>query len=218
MSNTIIQKLEEMGVFPIIVIDDPDDAEPLGEALLKAGMPCAEVTFRTPAAAAAIDRLGRRFPQLLLGAGTVLKIDQAKQAKELGVQFILSPGFNPKVVDYCLGEGLTVFPGVCTPSEIEAAMDHGLTVLKFFPAEAMGGLNYLKAISAPLSMVRFLPTGGVNLQNLPAYLEFKQTLACAGTWIARKEWLKQKRFDLIAKEASQALEVVRTVREGGLHA
>jgi Entner-Doudoroff aldolase len=218
MSESIIQQLEELGVFPIVVIDDPDDAEPLGAALLEAGMPCAEVTFRTPAAADAIGKLGRCFPQLLLGAGTVLKIDQAKKAKDLGVRFILSPGFNPKVVDYCLSEGLTVFPGVCTPTEIEAAMDHGLTVLKFFPAEAMGGLPYLKAISAPLSMVRYLPTGGVNLQNLPAYLDFKQTLACAGTWIVRKEWLKQKRFDLIGKEAAQSLDVVRTVRKGGMHA
>jgi len=217
MSDQIVRQFEQMGVFPIIVIDNPEDAAPLGEALLKGGMPCAEVTFRTAGAAAAIESLAKTFPEMLIGAGTVLKPEQAQQAKDCGARFVLSPGFNPTVVDYCRNIELPIFPGVCTPSEIEAAMGKGLTTLKFFPAEAMGGLAFLKAVCAPLSMVRFLPTGGVNTENLKAYLAFDRVLACAGTWIARKEWLRDRRFDLIQNEAAEAVRIAQSVRPGGRH-
>ncbi len=210
--HDVIQKFESLGVFPIIVIDRADDAVPLAETLLAAGMPVAEVTFRTPAAAAAMEIIARRFPEILLGAGTVLSSEQARRARDVGARFALSPGLNPAVVDACRDLGLPIFPGVCTPTEIEAAMARGLTVLKFFPAEAMGGLRFLQAISAPLSMVRYLPTGGINLQNLRDYLQFPLTLACAGTWIVRKDWLAEQRFDLIGREAAEALRVVREVR------
>ena len=150
---------------------------------------------------------------MLLGAGTVLQVEQVDQAIDAGARFILAPGFNPAVVDYCLAQDVPVFPGVCTPTEVEAALGKGLNVLKFFPAEAMGGVNYLKAISAPLSMVRYLPTGGVNLKNLSDYLNFDRVLACAGTWIARKDRLREKRFDLIEEDAAKAVSLVAQIRK-----
>lgn len=214
MKESITNKIERLGVFPIIVIDRASDAVPLGEALLKAGLPCAEVTFRTAAAAEAIRTLSKEFPEMLLGAGTVLKVEQADAAVEAGATFMVTPGFNHQVVDHCIQQGIEIYPGVCTPTEIDTAVTKGLEVLKFFPAEAMGGLSYLKAVSAPLSMVRYIPTGGVNLQNFPDYLAFDKVLACAGTWIVKKNWLAEGRFDLIEKEAANAVEVVKRVRGG----
>ncbi|MGW8178483.1 MAG: bifunctional 4-hydroxy-2-oxoglutarate aldolase/2-dehydro-3-deoxy-phosphogluconate aldolase, partial [bacterium] len=203
---------EDLGVFPIIVIDRVADVVPLGEALMRAGLPCAEVTFRTEAAAKAISTLSKEFPEMLLGAGTVLKLEQADAAIDAGATFMVTPGFNHQVVDHCIEKGIDIYPGVCTPTEMDTAVNKGLTVLKFFPAEAMGGLSFLKAVSAPLSMVRFIPTGGVNLQNFPDYLAFNKTLACAGTWIVKKTWLAEGRFDLIEQEAASAVAVVKKVR------
>jgi 2-dehydro-3-deoxyphosphogluconate aldolase/(4S)-4-hydroxy-2-oxoglutarate aldolase len=217
MAKTIIERIEEMGVFPIIVIDRPADARPLGEALLEAGLPSAEVTFRTSAAAEAIHILSSEFPDLLVGAGTVLNEEQAQSAVDAGAQFILAPGFNSAVVDFCSRQDVVAFPGVCTPTEIEAALRKGLTVLKFFPAEAMGGLAYLKAVSGPLAQARFVPTGGVNLENLPEYLRFEKVLACAGTWIVKKAWLNEGDFNRIRQEAEAAVRVVKEVRGGIEH-
>ncbi len=212
MNTSVTQQIEQLGVFPIIVIEDAADAMRLGETLLTAGLPCAEVTFRTEAAEEAIRVLAGGFPDLLVGAGTVLSVEQAQKAIDAGAKFVLSPGFNPSVVDFCLSQEVTIYPGICTPTEIEAAMAKGLTVLKFFPSESMGGVRYLQSISAPLSMVRYIPTGGVNLGNLPDYLNFDRVLACAGTWIVKKQWLKDKDFDRIRKEAEGAVEVVKKVR------
>jgi 2-dehydro-3-deoxyphosphogluconate aldolase/(4S)-4-hydroxy-2-oxoglutarate aldolase len=214
MKDKVTHRIENLGVFPIAVLERADDAPRLAEALHEGGLPCLEVTFRTAAAEQAIRIVAREFPEMLLGAGTVLQVDQAAAAIEAGARFILAPGFNPKVVDYCLCREVTVFPGVCTPTEIEAAMSKGLHILKFFPSEAMGGLRYLKAISAPLSMVSFIPTGGVNLQNLPDYLAFDKVLACAGTWIVKKEWLAKGEFDRIREEAKNAVRIVSSVRGG----
>jgi 2-dehydro-3-deoxyphosphogluconate aldolase/(4S)-4-hydroxy-2-oxoglutarate aldolase len=212
MKESITDKIEELGVFPIIVINNAEDALPLGECLLRAGLPCAEVTFRTAAAAEAIATLSREFPEMLLGAGTVLKVEQVDAAIQSGVKFMVTPGFNPTIVNHCLEQGVDIYPGVCTPTEIDTAVNMDLSVLKFFPAEAMGGLSYLKAVSAPLSMVRYIPTGGINLQNFRDYLAFEKTLACAGTWIVKKNWLAEGRFDLIEQEAAQAVQIVREVR------
>jgi len=212
MNTTVTQQIEQLGVFPIIVIEDATDATRLGETLLSAGLPCAEVTFRTEAAEEAIRILAEGFPDLLVGAGTVLSVEQAQKAIDAGAKFLLSPGFNPSVVDFCLSQDVEIYPGICTPTEIEAAMAKGLRVLKFFPAGSMGGVRYLQAVSAPLSMVRYIPTGGVNLQNLPDYLNFDKVLACAGTWIVKKQWLKDKDFDRIRKEAEKAVAVVKKVR------
>jgi Entner-Doudoroff aldolase len=214
MKESTTNKIERLGVFPIIVIDRVADVIPLGEALLRAGLPCAEVTFRTEAAAEAIQTLSKKFPEMLLGAGTVLKVDQADAAIDAGATFMVTPGFNHQVVDHCLQKGIDIYPGVCTPTEIDTAVTKGLSVLKFFPAEAMGGLSYLKAVSAPLSMVRYIPTGGVNLENFPDYLAFDKVLACAGTWIVKKNWLAEGRFDLIETEAANAVDMVRKVRGG----
>ena len=212
MKESITDKIQELGVFPIIVINKAEDALPLGECLLRAGLPCAEVTFRTAAAAEAIATLSREFPEMLLGAGTVLKPEQVDAAIQSGVKFMVTPGFNPTIVSHCLEQGVDIYPGVCTPTEIDTAVNMGLSVLKFFPAEAMGGLSYLKAVSAPLSMVRYIPTGGINLQNFRDYLSFEKTLACAGTWIVKKNWLAEGRFDLIEQEAAQSVQIVREVR------
>lgn len=212
MSNSIIARIGELGVFPIVVLDNPADAEPIGEALMAGGLPIVEVTFRTPAAAEAIKIFSTSFPEMLVGAGTVLSNDLVDAAVDAGAEFILSPGFNPGVVDYCLDKGLTIFPGVCTPSEIDACLCKGLEVLKFFPSEAMGGVKYLEAVSAPLARARYLPTGGLTIQNLPDYLAFEKTHACAGTWIAKKDRIKAGRFDLIQKDAEAACAVVRQVR------
>jgi len=212
MSKAVIDRIGELGVFPIIVIENAADAEPIGSALIEGGLPIVEVTFRTPAAAAAIRTFSTRYPEMLVGAGTVLSTELVDAAIDAGARFILAPGYNPVVVDYCLEKGIAVFPGVCTPSEIDACLAKGLEVLKFFPAEAMGGLKYLEAVSAPLAAARYLPTGGLTLQNLPDYLAFEKTHACAGTWIAKKDRIREGRFDLIRRDAEAAREVVRKVR------
>ena len=213
MKKQIIDKIGQLGVFPIVVLDDAEDAEPLGEALMEGGLPIVEVTFRTPAASKAIRTFSSRFPEMLVGAGTVLTNDLADEAADAGAEFILAPGYNPSVVDYCIDKELTIFPGVCTPSEIDACLARGLEVLKFFPAEAMGGVEFLKSVSAPLAAARYLPTGGLTLQNLPDYLSFPKTHACAGTWIAKKDLIQAGRFDLIKKGAEDARAVVKSIRK-----
>jgi Entner-Doudoroff aldolase len=172
------------------------------------------VTFRTDAAEAALREFGKKFPELFLGAGTILRTEQAEAAVDAGARFILSPGFNPKTVEYCLNEGIQIYPGVCTPSEMEVALGYGLTELKFFPAEAMGGIRYLKAVTGPLSMIRFIPTGGVNPGNLGDYLAFKGTLACAGSWIAPHRLVSTKLFETITENAASALKTVAEIRGG----
>jgi 2-dehydro-3-deoxyphosphogluconate aldolase/(4S)-4-hydroxy-2-oxoglutarate aldolase len=212
MSQTISVRLHTFGIVPVIVIDSVESAAPLARALSEGGLPCAEITFRTAAAEESIRRIADEFPKILLGAGTVLRVDQAEKAINAGARFIVSPGFNPRVVDYCQSRAVAVYPGVCTPTEIEAAMEKGLTDLKFFPAEPMGGFDYLKAISAPYSQVRFIPTGGVNLENVRKYLSFNKVLACAGTWMVHKDWVAAGDFAKIKKIASEAVAIVKEIR------
>lgn len=203
-----LARLRQIRLAPVIVIDDPKDASPLANALAEGGLPCAEVTFRTAGAAEALRRMADAQPDMLVGAGTVLTPQQAAQARDAGAQFIVSPGFNPVVVDYCLGQGIPIFPGVCTPTEIEAALEKGLKVLKFFPAEPAGGLAYLKAIAAPYSMVEFIPTGGINAEKLPTYLSFKSVVACGGSWMAPSEWIRGGEFDRIREESARAVQTI----------
>jgi 2-dehydro-3-deoxyphosphogluconate aldolase/(4S)-4-hydroxy-2-oxoglutarate aldolase len=207
--NDVLKQLAEMRVLPLIVIDDPADALPLARALSDGGLPCAEITFRTPRAAEAIRVIADSSLDILLGAGTVLTLRQAADARAAGAQFIVTPGFNPAVVDYCQESEIPVFPGVCTPTEVEAALQKGLNVLKFFPAEPMGGAPFLKAISAPYSMVRFIPTGGINLNNLPAYLALDSVVACGGSWLAPQEWIRAKSFARIRAETERAVQATR---------
>src|SRR5215216_3740660 len=171
---SMVDQLREMRIVPVIVIDDVEDAVPLARALMEGGLPCAEVTLRTPSAMEAMRRMVKEFPEMLIGAGTVLSPQQVDEAWEAGAKFIVSPGFDPRVVDHCLERGIPVFPGVCTPTEVALGLARGLTTLKFFPAEPAGGLPYLKAISAPYPMMQFIPTGGINVQHLSSYLGFKK--------------------------------------------
>ena len=202
------EKLGQLKLIPVVVIEDAADATPLGQALLDGSLPCAEVTFRTaaaPHALAALDELGG----LLVGAGTVLTVDQVKQAVDSGAKFIVTPGFNPQVVGYCVDNGIPITPGVCTPTQIEAALGFALNVVKFFPAEAFGGLKTLKAISGPYPMMKFIPTGGINASNLVEYLAFEKVLACGGSWIVKKDLIAAKNFTEITRLTRDAVSLVR---------
>lgn len=204
----IIDQLKRLKILPVITIDDPANAVSLGSALLDGGLPCAEITFRTAGAAEAIRRMVDAHPDMLVGAGTVLTPAQAAEARKAGATFMVSPGFNPVVVDYCREQGVPIFPGVCTPTEIEMALSKNITTVKFFPAEPMGGLKFLKAIAAPYGMMRFMPTGGVNAENVKTYLAFNRIVACGGSWMAPAEWIAAKQFDRIREETAKAVEAV----------
>ena len=205
--SEMLDKLGQIKLIPVVVIENAADAAPLGQALIEGGLPCAEVTFRTAAAPDAISALSK-IDGLLLGAGTVLTVDQARQAVDCGAEFIVTPGFNPKVVGYCVENGIPITPGVCTPTQIEAAMDFGLNAVKFFPAEAFGGLKTLKAISAPYPMMKFVPTGGINASNIGDYLAFEKVLACGGSWIVKKDLIAAGKFDEITELTRTALAAI----------
>ena len=179
--NELLQQIHRIGVVPVIKITDPETAVPLARALDKGGIPVAEVTFRTQHAAEAIRRISAEVPQVLTGAGTVTTTEQVDTAVAAGAKFIVTPGFNPKVVDYCLERNIPILPGASGPSEIEQAMERGLEVVKCFPAEALGGLPYIKALSGPYTEMKFMPTGGVNPGNITSYLGFSKILACGGS-------------------------------------
>ena len=206
---SIAAQFRQFRLVPVIVIDDPSSAPSLGRALSAGGLPCAEITFRTPRAREALARLAEECPELLVGAGTVLTPAQAKDACDAGAKFVVAPGFNAAVVDYCLENDVPVFPGIATPSEIEAALSHGLNVLKFFPAEALGGIPYLKAISAPYPGISFMPTGGIGLENLGSYLSFPPVVACGGSWMAPADWITAGDFDRITAEVTKAVAAVQ---------
>ncbi|MGC8874885.1 MAG: bifunctional 4-hydroxy-2-oxoglutarate aldolase/2-dehydro-3-deoxy-phosphogluconate aldolase, partial [Chloroflexia bacterium] len=169
--SPVVERLGELGLVPVIEIERAEHAVPLGEALLAAGLPCAEITFRTAAAEEAIRQIAAALPEMLTGAGTVLTIDQARRAVDAGARFVVSPGLNPALVDWCLQEGVPVIPGVATPTEVGMALSRGLSIVKFFPAEALGGVKMLKALAAPFKGVRFIPTGGITAANLADYLK-----------------------------------------------
>lgn len=206
--SPILDQFEKMRVIPVVAIENARDAAQLAEALIEGGLPCAEITFRTVAAIDAMRIMAQRG-DILVGAGTVLKVDQVKAAVDAGAQFMVAPGFNPKVVGYCVENNIAVTPGICTPSDIEAALEFGVEVLKFFPAEAFGGLKTLKAMSAPYGTVRFVPTGGISPVNLVEYLQFPKTLACGGTWIAKTALISGGQFDQILSNAKEAVELVK---------
>jgi 2-dehydro-3-deoxyphosphogluconate aldolase/(4S)-4-hydroxy-2-oxoglutarate aldolase len=208
----LLEKLGVLGVVPVVKIERAEDVVELGRALLAGGLPCAEITFRTPAAEEAIRRLSSTLPEVIVGAGTVLSVDQANKAVSAGAQFIVSPGFNQKVVDWCLQNGIPVTPGVLTPTEIDMALDRGLNILKFFPAEAMGGIAVLKAISAPYGGVKFIPTGGINQNNLADYLALPSVHCCGGSWLVKASLISAGRFDEITRLTQEAVSIVHRVR------
>ncbi len=208
ISEAPLDQLRRLRLVPVIVIDNPDDATPLARSLEEGGLPCAEVTFRTSGARAALERISAQCPNVLVGAGTVLTPAQAADARSAGAKFIVSPGFGPAVVDYCLENNMPVFPGVATPTELEAALSKDLRVLKFFPAEALGGAAYLKAMSAPYGAIEFMPTGGISPANVRDYLALRQVVACGGSWMAPQEWIAAKQFDRIRDAVSAAVRLV----------
>jgi 2-dehydro-3-deoxyphosphogluconate aldolase/(4S)-4-hydroxy-2-oxoglutarate aldolase len=195
--KTCVDRLTELRLVPMVVIDDARQASGFGDVLAAGGLPLAEITFRTAAAEDAIRQLAKRG-DLLVGAGTVLTTEQADRAIGAGAEFIVAPGTNPKVVEHVLKRGVPMVPGVATPSEIELAISLGASALKFFPAETMGGVAALKAFAGPYPDVRFLPTGGITPELLPSYLALKNVAACGGSWLAPREFLAAGRFDVIA--------------------
>ena len=198
-------KISAIGIVPVIKLKDENNAVPLCRALMRGGLPCAEITFRTDAAEESIRRVAKELPEVLVGAGTVLTTEQADRAMAAGAKFIVTPGFNPEVVGHCVEKGYPVFPGCPTTSDVEQAIKFGLKVVKFFPAEAMGGLATIKAMSAPYGGVKFMPTGGVNEDNLNTYLGFDKIIACGGSWMAKDALIDAGEFDKIEELARGAV-------------
>lgn len=210
----LVAKMESSGVVPVIAIESTELALPMADALVKGGLPVAEITFRTAAAAEVIALLKKERPGLFLGAGTITSVDQLVRAQECGAVFGVSPGFNAEVVKKSIEIDFPLFPGVLTPSEIEQGLSLGLKIMKYFPAEASGGILMLKAVSAPYNHlgVRFIPTGGVNIKNIEDYLNLPQVLVCGGTWIAKKDVISEERWDEIEKNAAEVVKLVSRIR------
>lgn len=210
--KTLEEQFYEYAVVPVVVLDDAEDAAPLAEALIKGGLPCAEVTFRTEAAEESIRIMSEKYPEMLVGAGTVLTTEQVDRAVATGAKFIVSPGFDPEIVDYCMEKNIPVFPGCVSPSEVAQAVKRGLKVVKFFPAEQAGGLAMLKAMAAPYTMLKFMPTGGINTKNLKEYLGFSKILCCGGSWMVKGDMIKNKEFDKITEMTREATELAAAAR------
>lgn len=206
--NQLTQRIHDLGIVPVVVLNDEKDAIPLAQALIQGGLPIAEVTFRTQDAKESIRLMSSHFPNMIVGAGTVLNTMQVDEAIEAGAQFIVSPGFNPTVVEYCGNKGIQIIPGVSSASHIEQALSYGLTTLKFFPAEAIGGLPLIKALSAPYPMVKFMPTGGLSLDNYLSYLNEPSVLAIGGSWMVNPSLIKEGKFDSITSLTKQAVDTM----------
>lgn len=203
--NPVVEEISKIGIVPVIALDDAKDAKPLAEALCKGGLPCAEVTFRTDAAEESIRIMAQEFPEMLVGAGTVLTTEQVDRAVGAGAKFVVSPGLNPKVVSYCMEKNIPILPGTSNPSDVEMAIELGLEVVKFFPAEQAGGINMIKAMSAPYTKMKFMPTGGVNANNLKDYLDFNKIVACGGSWMVKKDLVAAGKFDEIEALTREAV-------------
>ena len=210
--NEVLEKIQEIGIVPVVVLDDAKDAAPLAKALCEGGLPCAQVTFRTAAAEESIRIMSEQFPEMLVGAGTVLTTEQVDRAVAAGAKFIVSPGMNPRIVKYCVEKGILITPGCANPSDIEQALENGLDVVKFFPAEPAGGLKMIKAMAAPYVGVKFMPTGGINQNNVKDYLAYDRILACGGSWMVKGDMVAAGEFDKIKELAAEAVEIVKESR------
>ena len=208
----VSETIQKMGVVPVVVLNDAKDAAPLAKALVEGGLPCAEVTFRTEAAEESIRIMANDFPEMFVGAGTVLTIEQVDRAVAAGAKFIVSPGFDPEIVDYCIEKDIPVYPGCITPSEVAQAVKRGLKVIKFFPAEQFGGLATIKALAAPYTGIKFMPTGGVSAKNLESYLSFDKIVACGGSWMVKGDLVKEGKFDEIKELVKEAVQLVADIR------
>lgn len=207
MQNTL-KAIHDMGIVPVVKIDNAAAAAPLARALAEGGLPVAEITFRTAAAEEAIRNIAAGVPEMLLGAGTVLTTDQAERAIKAGARFIVTPGFSSMVVKFCAERGIPIIPGIATPTEIQMALEHDLEVVKFFPADAFGGVKTLKTLSAPFGAVKFMPTGGISTANLAEYILFPKVLACGGSWMVKDELIKQGQFSEITRLTREAIAVM----------
>lgn len=210
--STVTEKISTLGVVPVVVLEDAKDAAPLAKALVEGGLPCAEVTFRTDAAEESIKIMTSEYPDMFVGAGTVLTIEQVDRAVAAGAKFIVSPGFDPEIVDYCLSKEIPIFPGCITPSEVAQAVKRGLKVVKFFPAEQFGGVATIKAMAAPYVGLKFMPTGGVSAKNLESYLNCDKIVACGGSWMVKGDLVKAGKFDEIKAMTEEAVKLVAEIR------
>ena len=210
--NQVLEKIKEIGIIPVVVLDDAKDAAPLAKALIDGGLPCAEVTFRTAAAEECIRIMSEQFPEMFVGAGTVLTTEQVDHAVAAGAKFIVSPGLNPRIVKYCVEKGITITPGCTNPSHIEQAIENGLEVVTFFPAEQAGGLPMIKAMAAPYVGMKFMPTGGISPSNVKEYLAYDRIIACGGSWMVKGDLVKAGDFAKITELCKEAVEMVKSVR------
>ena len=211
-TDAVFQKFTEVGIIPVVVLNDAKDAEPLGKALMEGGLPAAEVTFRTEAAEESIRIMAEKFPDMLVGAGTVLTIEQVDRAVAAGAKFIVAPGLDEEIVKYCLEKDIPVCPGTQTASEMMKAIKLGLTHVKFFPAENAGGLKMIKAVGAALTALKFMPTGGISAENVREYLAFDKIFCCGGSWMVKGDMIKAGDFDVIKEKVAEAAGIVKSVR------
>ena len=210
--NDTLKQIGATGIVPVVVLNKVSDAQPLAQALIAGGLPCAEVTFRTDAAEESILAIAKTFPQMLIGAGTVLSVEQVDRAVGAGAKFIVSPGLNPKVVEYCIKKGYPVCPGIMTPTELEVALGFGLDVVKFFPADVYGGIKAIKALSAPFGQVKFLPTGGVSEANLSEFASNKSVIAVGGSWVCKKDDILNHDWEKITMLSGNAVRIIKETR------
>ena len=206
--NEVLNKISGVGIIPVIKIEDIQSAVPLAKALVDGGILIAEITFRAAEADKAIKKIKNAFPDMIVGAGTVLNTDQVKAAQECGAQFVVSPGFNRKTVEYCCDIGMLIIPGCTTASEIEQAIELDLDVVKFFPAEQSGGIDKMKALSGPFGNIKFIPTGGIDINNLAAYLKFDKVVACGGSFMVKEDFIKNREWDRITTLSKQAVDII----------
>ena len=206
--SDIFTQFRDIGIIPVVAINDAAKAVPLAKALIAGGLPAAEVTFRTAAAEDAIKAIVKACPEMLVGAGTVINVEQAERAKNAGARFIVSPGYKEDVVQYCIDNNVPVMPGVANPSEVEAALAHGLTHIKLFPAEVVGGVKMIDALGGPFPQCTFMPTGGVSTQNLAEYARRKNVLCMGGTWMVKADLINGEKWDEITKICKDAVKAM----------
>lgn len=211
--NQILEEIEKIGIIPVVVLEAAEKAVPVAKALQAGGINCAEVTFRTAAAEEAIRNITREMPEMLVGAGTVLTTEQADRAIAAGARFIVTPGYNPRVVDHCIEKNIPIVPGCMDTHAIEMALEAGLDTIKFFPAEAAGGLSMIKALAGPYVNLKFMPTGGINAGNLTEYLSFKKVIACGGSWMVKPALVKAGNYDEITRLTEEAVALVDGMAE-----
>ena len=211
--NDLLKKIQSIGIVPVIALENLEDAAPLAKALTNGGLPVAEVTYRTACAHDAMIEMKKACPEMIVGAGTVLTKEQVDSAIDAGAEFIVSPGLNPEIVKYCQEKDIIILPGVANASDIEVALSLGLEIVKFFPAEPLGGLKMISALSAPYTTMKFMPTGGINAKNLEDYLSCDKIICCGGSWMVKGDLVKAGAFDKIKELTAEARNLVESIRK-----